>query len=159
GGVTQEWGGPVFVDRVRGEIALPPDPADLLGDVEWDRDVFADPRGHIADLAYRLDEQVVLLEIDKPPRGAAHDEALPELRVLGDEPFVQGADRATRRQVDHPVRLHVRDHRDVLEEVREGVGTPTEAAIAGPEDPEARELGDDLIEVRPLQFPERPAPA
>src|SRR3989475_497333 len=123
-----------------------------------DRDVFADPRRHVTDLADRLDEQMVLLEVDEPPRGAAHDEALPELRILGDEPFVQGADRPARRQVNHPVRLHVRDHRDVLEEVWKGVRTPTEAPIPGPEDPEARELGDDLVEVRPLQFPERPAP-
>src|SRR5207249_8646878 len=60
---------------------------------------------------------------------------------------------------DHTVRLHVGDHRDVLEEIGKGVGAPTESPVPGPEDPEARELGDDLVEVRPLQLPEQPGPA
>src|SRR5207245_1751872 len=100
----------------------------------------------------------VLLEVDEPPRRPAHDEALPQLRVLGDEPFVQGADRAARRQVDHAVRLHVRDHRDVLEDVRQGVRAATAAPIPGREDPEARAWGGRITpsESSPTPWPDRP---
>src|SRR2546427_143073 len=93
-----------------------------------------------------------------PPRGPAHDEALPELRILRDEPLVERSDGPPRGQVDHSVRLHIRNHRDVLEEVRQGLGAPAESAVPGPEEPELAELRDDLVEVHALQVAKRPTP-
>ena len=156
--VRAEAGGAVFVHGIPREVSLPPDATDFLRDLKRDRNVFSDPRRDVADLADGFDEDVVFLEIDEPPRGPAHDEALPELRILRDEPLVEGSDGPPRGQVDHSVRLHVRNHRDVLEEVRQGVGAPAESAVPGPEEPELAELGDDLVEVHALQVAKRPTP-
>src|SRR5213078_4898945 len=67
--------------------------------------------------------------------------------------------RTARGDVDDAVRLDVRDHGDVLEEVRERVRTSPEPSVPRPEHPDVRELRDDLVEVRPLQLAERPTAA
>src|SRR5437016_10014070 len=84
--VRAEAGGAVFVHGIPREVSLPPDATDFLRDLKRDRNVFSDPRRDVADLPDGFDEDVVFLEIDEPPRGPAHDEALPELRILRHEP-------------------------------------------------------------------------